>query len=513
LKLKEILEELPYLEVKGDADPDITAVTYDSRQVNAGSLFVAIRGLRLDGHDFLADAVGRGAAAVVVEGSSADAAGVPQIIVRDSRRALAATAAAFYRHPAEELAVIGVTGTNGKTTVAFLLESIFRAAGAKTALACTVKNVVAGVERRARLTTGEAPDVQAFLREAADAGCGAAVVEVSSHALALSRVAGIPLAAAVFTNLSHDHLDLHGDMDSYFRAKASLFEQLREGAPAVINADDPYGRKLAQSPGGRKVTYGAGEGASDYLVTDASSGWGGLSFKVACPDGSRVELASPLRGSFDVLNCAAAFAAARELGVPAEAARKGIAETDEPPGRLELIEVNDELTVVIDYAHSPDSMDKAMVEIRRLPADRVVVVFGCSGNRDVGKRPKMGVLARRYGDYVVITNEDPYYEDEEAIARDVAAGLLAEGASAPDDFRIILDRAEAVRFALSSAAPGVKTVVAVLGKGHEDKLRVKGREFAYNDRETVDRLIAELGLRSGEPPRAARAERRPGVRG
>lgn len=510
MKLKDILAEVPHRGVKDEADPEITAVTYDSRQVKPGSLFVAIRGLRLDGHDYLADALARGAAAVIVEEVSPRADGVPQIVVDDSRRALAAAAAAFYSHPAEELAVIGVTGTNGKTTVSFLLESIFRAAGAKTALACTVKNVVAGLERRARLTTGEAPEVQAFLREAADAGADVAVVEASSHGLALARVAGIPLAAAVFTNLSHDHLDLHGDMDSYFRAKASLFEQLREGAPAVINADDPYGRRLARSLGGRKVTYGTGEGASDYLAVDASSGWGGLSFEVVCPDGSRVELASPLRGSFDVLNCAAAFAAARELGVTAEAARKGIAETDQPPGRLELIEVNDELTVVIDYAHSPDSMAQAMVEIRRLPADRVVVVFGCSGNRDVGKRPKMGSLAWRYGDYVVITNEDPYYEDEAAIARDVAAGLTAEGASAPDDFRIVLDRAEAVRFALSSAAPGERTVVAVMGKGHEDKLRVKGREFPYNDRETIDRLIAELGLRSGAA-RAARAEGRPGV--
>jgi UDP-N-acetylmuramoyl-L-alanyl-D-glutamate--2,6-diaminopimelate ligase len=485
LKLKDILAEVPRRGVKSEADPEITAVTYDSRQVKPGSLFVAIRGLRLDGHDYLADALARGAAAVVVEEVSPRADGVPQIVVEDSRRALAAAAAAFYRHPAEELAVIGVTGTNGKTTVSFLLESIFRAAGSKTALACTVKNVVVGLERRARLTTGEAPEVQAFLREAADAGADVAVVEASSHGLALSRVAGIPLAAAVFTNLSHDHLDLHGDMDSYFRAKASLFEQLREGAPAVINADDPYGRKLARSLEGRKVTYGTGEGASDYRVTHASSGWGGLS--------------------------SAAFAAARELGVPVEAARKGIAETAEPPGRLELIEVNDGLTVVIDYAHSPDSMDQAMVEIRRLPADRVVVVFGCSGNRDVEKRPKMGALAWRYSDYVVITNEDPYYEDEEAIARDVAAGLIAEGASAPDDFRIILDRGEAVRFALSSAASGERTVVAVMGKGHEDKLRVKGREFPYNDRETIDRLIAELGLRSGAPPRAARAEGRPGV--
>ncbi|MEE9455976.1 MAG: Mur ligase family protein, partial [bacterium] len=216
MKLKEILEELPCREVKGAANPDITAVTYDSRRVIPGSLFVAVKGQRHDGHDFLADAVGRGAVAVVVEKVSADAAAVPQVIVDDARPALAAAAAAFYGHPGRELAVVGVTGTNGKTTVAFLLDGIFRAAGYKTALASTVKNVVAGEERPARLTTAEAPELQALLREAADAGCGVAVVEVSSHALALSRVAGTPFASAAFTNLSHDHLDFHGDMDSYF---------------------------------------------------------------------------------------------------------------------------------------------------------------------------------------------------------------------------------------------------------------------------------------------------------
>ena len=505
MKLKAILEELPHLEVKGDADPDITAVAYDSREAGPNSLFVAVKGQRADGYDFVADAVGRGAAAVVVERAS-PAAAVPQIIVRDSRRALAAAAAAFYRHPGRELAVVGVTGTNGKTTVAFLLDGIFRAAGYKTALASTVKNVVAGLERRARLTTAEAPEVQALLREAADAGCGVAVVEVSSHALALSRVAGIPFAAAAFTNLSHDHLDFHRDMDSYFRAKASLFGQLTEGAPAVVNADDPYGRKLAASLRGRTVTYGARETASDYRVTDASSGWRGLSFALRCPDGAEVEITSPLKGSFDVLNCAAAFAVARELGVAADVAQKGIAATAPVPGRLELVDVNDNLRVVIDYAHSPDSMEKALAEVRKLGPGRVVVVFGCTGDRDVEKRPAMGALARRGADFVVVTTDDPYYEDPVAIARAVEAGIVAAGGSDGDDYRIILDRAEAVRFGLSAAAAEEPTAVAILGKGHEEVQKVAGREIPYNDRRTVEKVIAELGLRTAA--RAARAEGR-----
>jgi len=454
---------------------------------------VAIRGLRADGHDFIADAVAQGAAAVVVEEASPAAGDVPQIVVADSRRALAATAAAFFGHPGRDLRCIGVTGTNGKTTVCFLLDAVFRAAGSTTALASTVKNVVAGEERPARLTTAEAPEVQALLREAVTAGADVAVVEVSSHALALCRVAGIPFAAAVFTNLSHDHLDLHGDMASYFAAKASLFEGLAADAPAIINADDPYGRDLASSLKGRGVTYGTG-GGCDYRVTAAAPGADGLSFSIADPDGATTALTSPLRGSFDVLNCAAAFAAARELGVSAEAAREGIAAMTAVPGRLETVEVNEDLRVVVDYAHSPDSMEKALAEVRRMARGRLVVVFGCTGDRDAAKRPVMGELALRYGDYVVVTTDDPYYEDPAAIAREAEAGIVAAGGAAPADYRVILDRREAVRFALASAEPGAPTVVAILGKGHEEVQKVKGREVPYNDRRAVEEAVAELAL-------------------
>lgn len=499
MKIKDILEGLPLKEVIGGADAEITAVTYDSRQVGPGSLFVAIKGLRADGHDFVADAVARGAEAVVVEQPSPAAGEVPQLVVTDSRRALAAAAAAFFGHPGRELDVVGVTGTNGKTTACFLLDAIFRAAGKTTALATTVKNVVGGAERPARLTTAEAPQVQALLREAVEAGADVAVVEVSSHALALSRVAGIPFAAAVFTNLSHDHLDLHGDMASYFEAKVSLFEGLAEGAPAVINADDPYGRDLAASLAGPKViTYGVANETCDYRVTASSAGWEGLSFAISTPEDGTVDVSAPLRGSFNVLNCAAAFAAARELGVPADAVVRGIAAMPPVPGRLEIVDAGENLRVVVDYAHSPDSMEKALAEIRRMTSGRVVVVFGCTGNRDVDKRPVMGELAMRYGDYVVLTTDDPYYEDPAAIARAAEPGIVAAGGSTPGDYRVILDRGEAIRFALSSADENVPTVVAILGKGHEEVQKVEGREVPYNDRRTVEAAVAELNLRPPE---------------
>ncbi|MEE9457362.1 MAG: cyanophycin synthetase, partial [bacterium] len=229
---------------------------------------------------------------------------------------------------------------------------------------------------------------------------------------------------------------------------------------------------------------------------------------LACPDGAAVEIASPLPGSFDVLNCAAAFAVAREQGVAADVARKGIAETPPVPGRLELVNVNDKLRVVIDYAHSPDSMEKALAEIRRLGAGRVVAVFGCTGDRDVEKRPTMGALARRYADYAVVTTDDPYYEDPAAIARDVAAGIIAEGGAEPDDYRVILDRAQAIRFALSSARAEEATVIAVLGKGHEEVQKVKGNEIPYSDLQTVEEIVSELGLRAAAAPAAPRGRSR-----
>ncbi|MGD8717574.1 MAG: UDP-N-acetylmuramoyl-L-alanyl-D-glutamate--2,6-diaminopimelate ligase [Candidatus Zixiibacteriota bacterium] len=492
MKLKALLAEVPHEGIRGEADPEISAVTYDSRQVTPGSLFVAVRGLRADGHAYLDEAEAAGAAAALVEEYSPAELALAQVLVADSRRAMAQAAAVFYGHPGREIPVIGVTGTNGKTTVSFLLEAIFHAAGKKTALMTTVKNALGGEDRPARLTTGEAPEVQALLREAADAGAAVAVVEVSSHALTLSRVAGMPFAAAVFTNLSHDHLDLHGDMDSYFAAKASLFEELAPASPAIINADDPYGRKLAARSSGRVVTYGVDAKDADYRAEGVSAGWSGSTFTVAAPDGSATAITSPLAGSFNVGNCLAAFAAARELGVPAEAAAKGLAETAAVPGRLEAVAVNDDLRVVIDYAHSPDSMEKVLGEIRRLPEHRLVVVFGCTGDRDVEKRPTMGEIAGRYGDYVVVTTDDPYYEDPAAIARGVEEGLRAAGAA--DEYTVILDRSEAVRHALASARPGEPTVIALLGKGHEDIQKVRGRNVPYNDRKTVERLAEELGL-------------------
>ncbi len=496
---KDLLSGIETRGVSGDVGVEVTDVAYDSRQVRPGALFVAVRGYKTDGRNYIPDAVARGAVALVVE--RAVATDIPYAVVADGRVALAGVAAAFYGHPGRKINVVGVTGTNGKTTVCFLLDGVFRAADYKTALLTTITNVVAGVPARARLTTGEAPEIQWALHTAAAGGAKFAAVEVSSHVLALKRVDGIPFAAAVFTNLSHDHLDFHGDLAHYFAAKATLFARRRPRAPAVLNGDDAYGQVLARTTAGPKVTYGFGAG-NDYRARDVVAGWGGVSFTVACPDGTADEVRSPLAGVYNVYNCLAAFAAARELGFAPATIARGIAATARVPGRLETREVNDRLRVVIDYAHSPDSMEKVLQEIRRLAADRVVVVFGCTGERDRAKRPLMGALARRYADYAVITTDDPYCEDPEVIALEVEAGLKAAGGRRGRDYDVILDRRAAIRDALAGAPPAATTVVALLGKGHETIQKVAGREIPYDDHDAVREAVAALAL---APPAEARS--------
>ncbi len=483
--LAEILKGVEYRAVRGTADIDVKGVTSDSRNAAGGGLFVAVRGRRHDGHDFVAEAVARGAVAVIAE-RPARAAGVTEVLVEDARRALAQAAAAFYRYPAREIKVIGVTGTNGKTTVCYLLDSIYRAADYKTALFSTIKNHVNGVESPARLTTAEAPEIQRLLRQAAGAAVEVAVVEVSSHGLALERVGGINWAGAVFTNLSHDHLDFHADIEHYFGVKASLFASLDNGAAAVLNGDDPFGQRLAASLTTRKLTFGINQDTNDYRAESVTAGWDGATFEVAGPGGLRANVTSTLRGSFNVYNCLAAFAQAHDFGIAAETIREGIAALRSVPGRLETVNVSDDLRVIVDYAHSPDSMAKALGEIQRLAPDHLVVVFGCTGERDREKRPLLGALARRFADTVIITTDDPYYEDAAAIAAEVEAGLVAEGGEAGGAYEVILDRAAAIRRALALAPAGKKTVVAILGKGHETVQKVRGREIPFNDRAVVE---------------------------
>jgi UDP-N-acetylmuramoyl-L-alanyl-D-glutamate--2,6-diaminopimelate ligase len=316
------------------------------------------------------------------------------------------------------------------------------------------------------------------------------VVEVSSHALALKRVATVPFAAAVFTNLSHDHLDLHGDEESYFAAKAALFDQLTPGGVAVVNVDDPYGVRLANKWRSRAVTFGVANDGCDFRATDVAATWEGARFTLREGRGAAYELATPLPGAFNVYNCLAAAATARALGVDADAVRRGVAVTAAVPGRLELVPVHDRLQVVVDYAHSPASFAEALAEIRKLGAEYYVVVFGCTGDRDRVKRPIMGELAARAADYVVITSDDPHYEDPAGIAAEITPAVAATGVR----YDVELDRARAIRLALAAAPPDRRTVVAVLGKGHEKVQHLAGRDVPFDDVAQIREAAAALGI-------------------
>lgn len=493
------MAEVDHRKVLGEGDPAIAAVQSDSREVTPGALFVAVPGFKTDGRDYVRAAVAAGAAAVLIERPLPGII-IPQVIVADARLALAQAAAAFFGHPGRELAVVGVTGTKGKTTVGFVLDAILRAAGNKTALLTTIKVDIAGVEYPARLTTPEAPELQARLREAVDAGASYAIVEVSSHACELKRVAAMPVRAAVFTNLSHDHLDLHGDMAAYFAAKESLFARLVPGGVAVVNGDDEWGRRIRVPEAANRVRFGWEEG-NDYRAREVRGGWGGVSFVAAGPGGWSLKLAARLAGAYNAVNILAAVATAKELGVDDGAIGRGVAALPAVPGRLELHEINDRLRVVIDYAHSPSSFEAALAEIKRLPAERYVVVFGCTGERDREKRPIMGELAARAADAVIITTDDPYSEDPAAIAAEVEAGVRrVPGAT----YEIILERGSAIKRALEIAnRAGGPAVVALLGKGHETVQKVAAGEIPCDDRELTARAALSLGLMR---PAGGRAE-------
>ncbi len=440
---------------------EVTDLAYDNRVAGPGTLFFCVVGFTRDGHDFASDAVARGAVALVVEHRLP--LDVPQVEVPSARAAMAPAAAAFYGHPTARLQIVGITGTNGKTTTAFLIRELLEAGGRRTGLLGTVKSIVGGAERTVERTTPEAIDLQRTFREMLDVGDRAAVMEVSSHALELRRADAIDFAAGIFTNLTQDHLDFHPTMEAYFAAKRMMFVPDPPGA-AVINVDDPYGARLAAELDG-PITFGMGQEA-DYRATALSTDLGGSSFTVQTPDGSLV-LRSPLRGEFNVYNVLGALAAARALGVDAETCQKAIAEAGQVPGRFETVDAGQPFAVVVDYAHTPDSLENVLTAARKLTEQRLIAVFGCGGDRDRGKRPLMGEIAGRLADLAIVTSDNPRSEDPEAILAEVLTGMSGATAEVVSE----VDRRRAIDRAVQAAAPG--DVVVIAGKGHE-----RGQEFA-----------------------------------
>jgi UDP-N-acetylmuramoyl-L-alanyl-D-glutamate--2,6-diaminopimelate ligase len=467
----------------GAGDLDITNLSYDNREVAPGGLFFCVPGYTRDGHDFAPDAIQRGAVALVVERPlNLD---VPEILVPSVRAAMAPAAAAFYGDPTAALEVVGVTGTNGKTTTAFLVRAVLEAAGRQTGLLGTVKSVIGGVEHEVQRTTPEAIDLQRTFRQMLDAGDRACVMEVSSHALALRRADAVHFAAAIFTNLTQDHLDFHRTMEDYFAAKRILFVDAAPGA-AIVNVDDRYGARLAaELP--RASTFALRSDA-EFRANGVETGLGGSRFNVDTPDGS-LELRSPLRGEFNVYNVLGALVAARALGVPAATCAEAIATAGQVPGRFETVDEGQPFAVLVDYAHTPDSLENVLRAARKLTDARLHVVFGCGGDRDRGKRPLMGEIARRLADSVVVTSDNPRSEVPDAIIADILDGAGTDVLHDPD-------RRAAIALAIGDAAAG--DVVVIAGKGHE-----QGQEFEAGQKVPFDDVTVAREILRGTAANAA----------
>jgi UDP-N-acetylmuramoyl-L-alanyl-D-glutamate--2,6-diaminopimelate ligase len=473
-------------ELLGDGAPEaeISGLAYSSQSVTPGTLFFCVPGFRADGHDFARQAVERGAAALVCQRPLG--LGVPEVLVDDVRAAMGPAAARFYGDPTSELDVVGITGTNGKTTTAFLVRHLLEADGRRCGLLGTVKRVVGGAEEDVERTTPEAIDLQSTFRRMLAAGDRACAMEVSSHALELGRAAGIRFACRVFTNLTQDHLDFHENMEAYFLAKRRLFE---EPGPSVVNMDDEYGRRIAAELD--CVTFGI-ETEADYRALDVEFDLMGSRFRCETPDGP-LHLESRLPGLFNVQNALGAVAAARLLGVGADTIATALPRFGRVPGRFEPVDEGQDFGVLVDYAHTPDSLENVLRAAREVARGRVHVVFGAGGDRDRGKRPLMGEAARRLADRVLVTSDNPRNEPPEAIVDEIMEG-------AGDGAERETDRARAIGLAIEGARPG--DVVVIAGKGHE-----QGQEFEDGRKEPFDdRSVAREALRR-------RAARRAGTRG
>jgi UDP-N-acetylmuramoyl-L-alanyl-D-glutamate--2,6-diaminopimelate ligase len=461
----------------GALEAEVTGVAYDSRQASRGSVFVALRGAKADGTAFAAQAIANGASIVIAERAPEAPPSVPWVVVPDARLALATLAAEFHGQPSRQMTVVGITGTNGKTTSSYLLNAIFEAAGVRCGLMGTVAYRIGARQVEAKRTTPEAPDVQAMFRQMVDEGCGACVMEVSSHALALRRVDGTRFAAAVFTNLTRDHLDFHADMEDYFAAKRRLFDMLPAEAPAIINLDDPRGAALVESVS-KPITYAIARPA-DVSPGPLSFSLTGLRFDVRTPRGT-VGVRSRLVGRPNVYNILAATATAAALDVPLDAIERGLETLEGVPGRFELASTEaDDITVVVDYAHTDDALRNLLETARPLAKRRLITVFGCGGDRDRTKRPLMGMVAARLSDVVVITSDNPRSEDPMRIVDEVKRGAQGEVRGGSTELLTIVDRREAIAEAVRRARPG--DVVLVAGKGHEKYQEIGGRVLPFDD--------------------------------
>lgn len=489
MELTQLLNSVHAIQVVGDVQrKDVASIVYNSRAVQKNSLFVAIKGYKTDGHKFLLDAINKGAVAVVVE----DADSVPdelinhehiaKILVNDSRIALAEFSKGFYKDPTGKLKLIGITGTNGKTTSAFIIKNILQQAGNKTGLVGTISNYIGDVRIESKLTTPEANDLNKFFSDMIQDGCTNAVMEVSSHSLVLNRVYGLNFSAAVFTNITSDHLDFHQTFDHYFKSKKILFDNLSSEAVAVVNTDDINSAAIVKDCKAKIVSYGISNNA-DYQIQNINYDLNGTTFTIK-HNNVDYNISTSLIGTFNAYNACSAFAVTHSLGIDCDKIIYGIETTPQVPGRFEVIGTGSK-KVIVDYSHTADSLEKALQAIREIVKSKhqVVTVFGCGGDRDKTKRPEMGRIACELSDKVIITSDNPRTENPHQIIEDIKKGMIKS------NYSVLENREEAIAAAIKIS--GDEAVILIAGKGHENYQEINGVRNHFSDREVAKKYLTE----------------------
>jgi len=490
--LSRLIDPLPEKRIVGTVDPEIEQIAYDSRRVVPGTLFACIRGSRFDGHNFIPDALKNGASAILADravSTSPDGSAVPTVLVPEVRKALPVLANRFYGYPSRHLKLVGITGTNGKTTTTYLVESMLRAAGVPAGVIGTLGARIKGTPAPTERTTPESVDLQKLLSQMVQEGVRAVAMEVSSHALAMHRTEGCEFDVGVFTNLTQDHLDFHSSIEDYLQTKMLLFREYPQSSSktfiAVVNLDDPYGEEVARSTHGKVITYGISSEA-DVRATNVNATAEGISFRAATPVGN-FDLSLKLGGLFNVYNSLAAIGAGIALGLGMGEIKSGLSSVSPVAGRFEAVGQGKDFGVIVDYAHTPDGLENVLKSARFLTTGRLIVVFGCGGDRDKAKRPIMGRIASELADFCIVTSDNPRSEPPEQIAEEIIAGIDRSKAG---QVKVVLDRREAIRQALETARSGDLVVVA--GKGHETYQIFKDKTIPFDDREVVRELLGCL---------------------
>lgn len=489
MRLTELLNSLKAVQVTGNPElKEIETITIDSREVRPGSLFVAIKGEKTDGHNFIQECINKGASAIILDNDKAvpdqifSHAGCVKILVEDSRRALPSAAAALYRNPSAELKLVGITGTKGKTTTAFYVKNIFETAGIKSGLIGTIANFIGSREVKTMLTTPQSHTINALLREMVNEGCGSCAMEVSSHALALNRTDYLDFASAIFTNITSDHMDYHKTFEHYFESKKILFTKLCPGARAVFNIDDVNSVRLVAETKADKYSYGTSEEA-DFRITNIEYTLDGTTWEIYY-NSRNFYLSTSLVGKFNAYNATAAFANAVVLGIAPETAAEGIKSAPQVPGRFEVISQRNR-KVIIDYSHTADSLDQALKAVHHIVEGTrpVITVFGCGGDRDKTKRPVMGNIAASNSTYAYVTSDNPRTENPDSIIDDVVKGIKT------DNYKRITLREEAIRSAILDSDENA--IILIAGKGHENYQEINGVRSHFSDREMAEKYLKE----------------------